>query len=274
MLESQFGSHGNEHEHDPFGITDTAHHPQPHAETSASGAAAAAAAAAAHQNDISLSREPRRRGRPKGSKNKPKPGQPAPAPPPPKIPKKRGRPPKVFTPEELAEIEARKAEKKAAAAGGGSAGSGSGRRKGRPRKFPGYLVREMRLKKNRTEYRELIRNYQDPPHPHHHDHDQEMDHENEHEHQGDGGGFWTDGMEQDILAAVEGLDEGHDHGDGRLGARGEADNLHAHEHEHENENDVPSSRAFEQEGGEMEMRRVFGLPAEHEEQHHHGGQVE
>lgn len=30
-------------------------------------------------------------------------------------------------------------------------------KKGRPRKFPGFLVREMRLKRHRTEYREIIR---------------------------------------------------------------------------------------------------------------------
>lgn len=31
------------------------------------------------------------------------------------------------------------------------------RKKGRPRKYPGYLVRDMRLRKNRAEYLELIR---------------------------------------------------------------------------------------------------------------------
>jgi hypothetical protein len=90
----------------------------------------------------------RGRGRPKGSKNKPKPGQPTPPPqpsPPPKRPK--GRPPKVRTEEEQVEYDRRKTEK----------AMGLKRQKGRPRKFPGYLVREMRLKKNRSEFNELLR---------------------------------------------------------------------------------------------------------------------
>jgi hypothetical protein len=35
------------------------------------------------------------------------------------------------------------------------------RKKGRPRKFPGYLVREMRLSKNKAEYEDLLRQYED-----------------------------------------------------------------------------------------------------------------
>jgi hypothetical protein len=37
--------------------------------------------------------------------------------------------------------------------------AGIKRKKGRPRKFPGHLVRDMRLKKNRSEYRELLSMY-------------------------------------------------------------------------------------------------------------------
>ncbi|ODN82085.1 hypothetical protein L202_02400 [Cryptococcus amylolentus CBS 6039] len=95
----------------------------------------------------------RGRGRPKGSKNKPKPG-----PPPPRIPKPpkpaarpKGRPPKPRTPAEQAEYDLRKREKE----------MGVKRQKGRPRKFPGYLVREMRLKKNRDEFSELMRQFDD-----------------------------------------------------------------------------------------------------------------
>lgn len=95
----------------------------------------------------------RGRGRPKGSKNKPKPGPPPPKPPkPPKPPARpKGRPPKQRTPAEQAEYELRKHEKEL----------GIKRQKGRPRKFPGYLVREMRLKKNREEFNELMREYEE-----------------------------------------------------------------------------------------------------------------
>ena len=34
------------------------------------------------------------------------------------------------------------------------------RKRGRPRKFPGYLVREMRLKKNRSEFNDLLREHE------------------------------------------------------------------------------------------------------------------
>lgn len=179
-----------------------------------------------------------RRGRPKGSKNKPRPNRPAPPPPPspPKEKRKRGRPPKKRTPEEEADIERRKAEK----------AQGIKRMKGRPRKYPGYLVREMRLKKNRSEYRELLNRYDDDQDARHHEDggvDVDMDTLDQREGEGDGGGFWSENMERSILAAVEGLEgEGSgEHGDEGLG--------------HE---DVPSSRAFEGEG-DMEMRRVFGL---------------
>ena len=91
------------------------------------------------------------RGRPKGSKNKPKltPNPPPPKPPKPP-PRPRGRPPKPRTPEEQADFEQRKEEK----------ALGIKRKKGRPRKFPGYLVREMRLKKNRAEFNEVIRRHE------------------------------------------------------------------------------------------------------------------
>ncbi|OCF41862.1 hypothetical protein I317_04272 [Kwoniella heveanensis CBS 569] len=94
----------------------------------------------------------RGRGRPKGSKNKAKAKTP---PRPPKRvigpPKPKGRPPKVRPPEEQADYELRKQEK----------AMGIKRQKGRPRKFPGYLVREMRLKKNREEFNQLL-NGHDP----------------------------------------------------------------------------------------------------------------
>lgn len=98
-----------------------------------------------HEHDLDPNK--RSRGRPKGSKNKPRPNA-RPRPPPPS-PKRRGRPPKVRSGEELEEYE-RKLEEKAA---------GVKRKKGRPRKFPGYLIRDMRLKKNRSEYRELLGTY-------------------------------------------------------------------------------------------------------------------
>jgi hypothetical protein len=192
--------------------------------------------------------QPVRRGRPKGSRNKPKPNAPPPPPPPVKIPKKRGRPLKQRTLEEIADIERRKIEK----------AQGITRQKGRPRKYPGYLVREMRLKKNRSEFREVLSRYEGDGH-HEHDHDgqgheygedMEIDMEMEmgegdEQREGDGGGFWTENMERSILAAVEGLDK-NGGGDGVGGGR-----------EQEQE-DVPSLRAFEG-GDDMEMRRVFGL---------------
>lgn len=94
----------------------------------------------------------RGRGRPKGSKNKPKPRPPTPDPPsdpepePPR--RKKGRPPKIRSEEEIAEIERRKEEKEL----------GIKRKRGRPRKYPELgLVREMRLKKNREAVQEKIR---------------------------------------------------------------------------------------------------------------------
>lgn len=183
-----------------------------------------------------------RRGRPKGSKNKPRPDRPAPPPPSPLKPKrKRGRPPKKRTPEEEAELERRKAER----------AQGIKRMKGRPRKYPGYLVREMRLKKNRSEYRELLNRYDDDHDERHHQDgevDVDIDTLDQRDGEGDGGGFWSGDMERSILAAVEGL-EGEGSGDG-----------HGHRHGDEQigHEDVPSSRAFEGEG-DMEMRRVFGL---------------
>lgn len=93
---------------------------------------------------------PRGRGRPPGSRNKPKPKPPpkpkAPKPP----PKPRGRPPKVRTAEEQAEIELRREEK----------ALGIKRQKGRPRKYPGFLVRDMRLKRNRAEFHEVQRRFE------------------------------------------------------------------------------------------------------------------
>jgi len=88
------------------------------------------------------------RGRPRGSKNKPKANPPPPRPKKPKPPaKKRGRPPKERTEEEQQAYEQRKEER----------ALGIKRLKGRPRKFPGYLVRDMRLKKNRAECNEIHR---------------------------------------------------------------------------------------------------------------------
>lgn len=94
----------------------------------------------------------RGRGRPKGSKNKPKSGPAAesiararkPTPPP---PRPKGRPPKLRGPEEQAEYDRRKAER----------AQGIKRSRGRPRKYPGYLVRDMRLKKNRQEWEQIKR---------------------------------------------------------------------------------------------------------------------
>jgi len=197
-----------------------------------------------------------RRGRPKGSRNKPKPDAPPPPPPPVKIPKKRGRPLKQRTLEEQAEIERRKIEK----------AQGVKRQKGRPRKYPGYLVREMRLKKNRSEYRELLNRYhgQHDGHEYQEDMDMNMDvdmdmgegEEREGEGEiGDGGGFWTENMERSILAAVEGLD-GNGVGDGGGGAQ--------------EQEDVPSLRAFAG-GDDLEMRRVFGL-GDHDDGHDGQGQ--
>lgn len=226
----------------------------------------------------------RRRGRPKGSKNKPKPGYIQPLPPPPKEPKKRGRPPKRRTEEELAEIEREKVEKE----------QGLRKQRGRPRKFPGYLVREMRLKRNRPEYQELLRGYEGPErevhrdsdelrarggghsHGHGHGHDRNHggggDEDGDGDHQmGDGGGFWTGDMEQSILAAVGNFQEtphdnhGNEEGEGPAGMDVDLE-------------EVPSSRAFEGGGGEMEMRRVFGLPPDtdpdpdHGDGHEHDGE--
>lgn len=78
----------------------------------------------------------------------------------------------------------------------------------------------------------------------------------EHEHDHGAGGFWTEGMEQSILAAVEGLEEPSRH---HQGMDVDVDS-----------EDVPSSRAFTGGGDEMEMRRVFGLPADTED--HDDGQ--
>jgi hypothetical protein len=98
--------------------------------------------------ESSAAPEKKGRGRPKGSKNKPK-LNPKPKPPkPPKAPAKpRGRPPRPRTAEEQAAFEAKKHDR----------AMGIKRKKGRPRKFPGYLVRDMRLRKNRAEYLELMR---------------------------------------------------------------------------------------------------------------------
>lgn len=62
-------------------------------------------------------------------------------------PKKIGRPPKERTGAELEEHLRRQAELAA----------GIKRQRGRPRKFPGYLVRDMRLKANREEFREVVK---------------------------------------------------------------------------------------------------------------------
>lgn len=157
-------------------------------------------------------------------------------------------------------------------------GAGPKRQKGRPRKFPGYLVREMRLKKNRAEYRELLRSYTDggepmplPPlgDPHRSAGDDGDDGDGQE--MGDGGGFWPGDMEQSILAAVEGLeDPGHADAHMRdagadMSVGGVDMGQHGDGHGHGHDEEVPSSRAFEGGGGEMEMRRVFELPAEAEQ---------
>ncbi|ORY32788.1 hypothetical protein BCR39DRAFT_521571 [Naematelia encephala] len=127
----------------------------------------------------SLLNPKRGRGRPKGSKNKPKARPPPPPPrkPTPPPPKPRGRPPKVRTSAEQAEYERRKHEM----------ALGIKRRKGRPRKFPGYLVREMRLSKNRSEFNELLRAYEEGRFPRPSGEDQEADGEGVDD-EADGGG--------------------------------------------------------------------------------------
>lgn len=94
----------------------------------------------------------RGRGRPKGSKNKnpplPKPPKPPKPPKAKKPPGKIGRPRKARTAEEEAEYDLRLEEKKL----------GIKRKHGRPRKYPGYLVRDMRLKKNREVYEAVVLN--------------------------------------------------------------------------------------------------------------------
>jgi hypothetical protein len=75
--------------------------------------------------------------------------------PPPKPPRKVkekkpiGRPRKIRSAEEEAEFNLRLEEKRL----------GIKRKQGRPRKYDGYLVREMRLKKNRAEFAEVIRRH-------------------------------------------------------------------------------------------------------------------
>lgn len=106
----------------------------------------------------------RGRGRPKGSKNKPKvldgTGDSATDhqrvskarkvvrdPVAPKEKRPIGRPPKIRHGAELEAFLKRKAD----------AEQGIKPTRGRPRKFPGYLIREMRLKHNREEFREVVR---------------------------------------------------------------------------------------------------------------------
>ncbi|EIW70389.1 hypothetical protein M231_05638 [Tremella mesenterica] len=93
----------------------------------------------------------RGRGRPKGSRNKPKPFAEIKVKPPKPPSKPRGRPLKTRLPEDQAEYEQRKQDK----------AMGIQRARGRPRKFPGYLVREMRLKHNRAQFMEVIRQHED-----------------------------------------------------------------------------------------------------------------
>jgi hypothetical protein len=93
----------------------------------------------------------RGRGRPKGSKNKPKANPPPPKPPKIKEKKPIGRPRKQRTTEEEVEYNKRLEEKRL----------GIKRKKGRPRKYEGYLVRDMRLKRNRVEFAEVIRRHRE-----------------------------------------------------------------------------------------------------------------
>ena len=76
----------------------------------------------------------------------PAPGRTRPARPDPKPAGPIGRPPRVRTGEELEKWLAQRAAKAA----------GISRGRGRPRKFPGYLVREMRLVKNREEFKKVV----------------------------------------------------------------------------------------------------------------------
>jgi hypothetical protein len=91
----------------------------------------------------------RPRGRPQGSKNRPKPAHLIPPKPPKPPARRKGRPLKIRTTEELAAIEKKRSDKEL----------GLSRGKGRPRKFEGYLVREMRLRKNRDAYLALLRRW-------------------------------------------------------------------------------------------------------------------
>ncbi|WVW84022.1 hypothetical protein I302_106050 [Kwoniella bestiolae CBS 10118] len=145
-------------------ITDPSHPPQAgpsHEPTPPSG-----------QHEEYGTKRARGRGRPKGSKNKHKS---APAPKLPKGPKApakpKGRPPKERNPEEQADYELRRHEREL----------GIKRRKGRPRKFPGYLVREMRLKKNRKEFNELLRSYNLTERSKIHEDDEDSDEEDDEE---------------------------------------------------------------------------------------------
>ncbi|KAK4686881.1 hypothetical protein P7C73_g3243, partial [Tremellales sp. Uapishka_1] len=177
--------------------------------------------------DTTLDTKRRGRGRPKGSKNKPKPGEPFPPPSPEPAPKRRkGRPPKKRSPEEQAELDRRKAEKEA----------GITKQKGRPRKYPGFLVREMRLKKNRgssemaARFRALQEGRLDPEDGAGRDGEADQD----------GYAEWQVG-DQSLLDVVGELEdpEGGEAGDGQ--------------------GEEPSARALGLGRGDEGMRGVFGL---------------
>jgi hypothetical protein len=91
------------------------------------------------------------RGRPRGSKNRPKPPTIKPPRPPKPTGRPKGRPRKQRTAEELAVYEQKIRDKSL----------GIKRPRGRPRKFEGYLVREVRLKRHRDTYLALMRGWED-----------------------------------------------------------------------------------------------------------------
>lgn len=221
----------------------------------------------------------RGRGRPKGSKNK---NPPLPKPPkPPKPPKdkkpagKIGRPRKARTAEEEAEYELRLEEKRL----------GIKRKHGRPRKYPGYLVRDMRLKKNRAVYEAVVLNGaagipppdgQDPhadadpqEQQHHlagsHDGAAHMDGVEE-AHYGDHHPYGPDGEDDGVIDSLvaqqhprEMTDQYDWHNDPHnlLGAVGAGMDLDRQDLDHEHDDGEPSTRAIGKSA--EDMRDVFGL---------------
>ena len=140
------------------------------------------------------------------------------------------------------------------------------RAKGRPRKFPGYLVRELRLKQNRQEFNEVLRRHEDQQM-----HDEGLSHDgaeaehvdghameagdgtDEQQHAGDDVEVdysqWDIGNGQSLLDVV-GFQGVHDHDAGQPEAGDDAHEMHMG-----GEGDEPSADV--RLGGEM---RVFDLP--------------